>query len=88
MNMNMHKEKFDVFGKYLLLICNMSSMHDKFPSELKVAKTTPVFNSGARSKITNYKPVFVLSYLSKIIEKVVVVHSSEYFQQNNVLNPG
>ena len=85
--MNVYKENFDVMGKTLLLICNQSLMQGKFPSELKIAKITPVFKSGDRSEIANYRPISVLSSLSKIIEKVVVVQFSEYLQQNNILNP-
>ena len=85
--MNVYKDNFDVMSKTLLLICNQSLMRGKFSSELKIAKITPVFKSGDRSNITNYRPISILSSLSKFIEKVVVVQFSEYMQQNNILNP-
>ena len=41
----------------------MSLMEGIFPSELNLAKIIPIFKS---DKVTNYRPISVLSFFSKI----------------------
>ena len=47
-------------------IFNASLVQGKFPSSLKMAKVIPVFKNGDRSKLTNYRPISVLTVFSKI----------------------
>ena len=42
-----------------------------FPKTLKIAKVKPVFKSGDKSEMGNYRPISLLSSLSKIFEKVL-----------------
>ena len=42
-----------------------------FPSELKIAKITPIHKKGSFHKATNYRPISVLSPFSKIFEKII-----------------
>ena len=55
----------------------MSLMEGIFPSELKRAKVVPIFKSGESDKVLNYRPISVLSFFSKIFEKIMY---------NNVVN--
>ena len=45
--------------------------------ELKQAKVVPIFKSGESDKVPNYRPISVLSFFSKIFEKIMY---------NNVVN--
>ena len=45
-----------------------------FLSELKLAKVVQIFKSGDSSKITNYRPISVLSYFSKVFERIMYNH--------------
>ena len=49
------------------------------------AKIVPIFKSGERNLISNYKPISVLSCLSKIVEKVVILQLTEFSKVNNVI---
>ena len=40
----------------------MSLKEAVFPSELKLAKVVPIFKSGESDKVTNYRPISVLSF--------------------------
>ena len=40
----------------------------------KLARITPVFNKGSRFDIDNYRPITVLSNLSKLFEKAMYHH--------------
>ena len=42
-----------------------------FPDFLKVARITPVFKSGDPTQFGNYRPISVLSVISKIFERVI-----------------
>ena len=46
----------------LTYIINMSLIEGIFPSELKLAKVVPFFKSGESEKVTNYRPISVLSF--------------------------
>lgn len=42
-----------------------------YPKTLKAAVITPIFKSGSKSSVDNYRPISVLPVLNKIVEKVI-----------------
>ena len=58
----------DNFIEPLTYIITMSFMEGVFPSELNLAKVVPIFKSDDLTKISNYRPIFILSFFSKIFE--------------------
>ena len=56
-----------------------------FPSELKLAKVVPIFKAGASNKITNYRPISVLSFFSKVFEKIIYNHLIDFMNHNDIL---
>ena len=62
------KENVDIFASYLCGIFNQSIENYEFPSILKNANITPVFKKGYRGSKENYRPVSILSVISKIFE--------------------
>ena len=57
--------------KPLTHVMNLSLIQGKFPNSLKITKVVPVFKQGSSMLCTNYRPISVLSALSKIFEKCV-----------------
>ena len=53
-----------------------------FPSELKLAKVVPLFKSGDSSQITNYRPISILSFFSKIFERIMYNHIVDFMDSN------
>ncbi|KAL4107267.1 hypothetical protein QTP88_017643 [Uroleucon formosanum] len=43
-----------------------------FPSMLKISSVTPVFKSGDKSNVTNYRPISILSHIAKLFEHLVL----------------
>ena len=79
------KRCIDVYIEPLTHIIDKSFKEGIFPSELKLAKVVPIFKSGDSSKITNYRPISVLSFFSKVFEKVMYNHISNFIESVNVL---
>ena len=65
---------------------NESRCDGVFPDNLKIAKVVPVFKSGDGEIPTNYRPISVLTYLSKIFEKLLYGRINDYFTKNNLLS--
>ena len=67
-------------------IVNSSFKAGIFPDILKCAKVIPILKNGDKLNIDNYRPISLLSTLSKIIEKVVKKRLSKYLQENNIIS--
>ena len=51
-------------------LINSSLSQRIFPDKLKIAKVIPLFKSGIKSDVNNYRPISLLSCFSKIFEKL------------------
>lgn len=61
----------------LCIIFNKSLNEGYFPKNWRVSNITPIFKSGDRSKIENYRGIAILNAIPKLFEKVVtdqIVH--------------
>jgi hypothetical protein len=71
------------------LICHLSSLcfdKGKFPSLLKHSIIYPVHKSGEKSDINNYRPISVLTAISKIIEKLINRRLISYLKKYKLLS--
>ena len=74
------KENSDIFGDFIFGHYNNCVSSSIFPNFLKDAIITPVHKKGAKSSKDNYRPVSILSNLSKIYEKLLFKQISGYFE--------
>ena len=58
-----------------------------FPASLKIAKIVPIYKSGDKSDVSNYRPISILSPISKNLEKLIHVRSINFFNKHSVLLP-
>ena len=67
-------------------IINRSLIQGIFPEELKKSLVLPLLKkvSLAPDKLVNYRPISNLSFISKIIERVVLVQLNKYLFDNNL----
>jgi len=57
-----------------------------FPEILKIALVKPLHKQGNTGEVQNYRPIFLLSVISKIIEKLVYSRLMSFVTKNNILN--
>ena len=68
-------------------IINLSFNEGKFPTQLKSANVIPVFKKGDKSEVNNYRPISLISNISKIIEKLIHRRLNSFLEQNNIFYP-
>ena len=67
------------------VINKMSFETGKFPNLLKIAKIIPIFKSGDKTMVSNYRPISVLPVFAKVYEKIMANHPLEFLNSNNTL---
>ena len=72
-------------SQHISELFNSSVVNGYFPNCLKVARVIPIFKSGCRSQVENYRPISTLPILSKIFEKLMYVRLIQFLKTNNIL---
>ena len=52
---------------------------------MKMSNISPVYKQGIRTEITNYRPISVISYFAKRLEKTVYSRLYNFIEKMNVL---
>lgn len=71
----------------LCRLINSSLEYGIFPQSLKEACITPIFKEGDPTIITNYRPISVLPYISKILERCIATRITCFLERHNVISP-
>ena len=79
------KDGTTIIGEPLTHIINLSLRTAVVPGKMKIAKFVPLFKSGSKTSVENYRPISVLPALSKIFERTVYDQLSNYLEHNNLL---
>ena len=64
---------------------NLCIKEGTFPECLKLAEIIPVFKAGSKSDVHNYRPISLLSPISKLFEKCLHKRISSFLKSNNSL---
>ena len=67
-------------------INNQSLQEGVFPDVLKVAKVVPIYKSGDKKSVGNYRPISILTSFSKISEKIVHSRLENYLIVNTIIH--
>ena len=65
------KENYDIFGDFIFSNLNCCINTSSYPSLLKRADITPVHKKDSKSEKNNYRPVSILSNISKVYERIM-----------------
>ncbi len=74
-----------VTSSILTYIINLSIRQGVFPNDMKNARVVPLFKKNNRADVGNYRPVSILSTISKIFERLVYEHVEEYLIRHELL---
>lgn len=66
-------------------VLNLCLRSGHFPLVFKKALVHPIYKSGDRDSVTNYRPISVLPVLSKILEKILNNRLLSYLNSKNIL---
>ena len=66
-------------SKPLTHIFNLTFSNGIIPDKLKIALVTPIFKGNERNKCENYRPISVLNYFSKLIEKLMTARLTKLY---------
>jgi len=66
-------------------IFNLSLNSNKFPNCFKKCRVIPIFKSGSRMECDNYRPISLLSSISKVLEKIVAEKLLNHLLSNDLL---
>ena len=73
------------FVKPLTALINSSIREGVFPRELKKARVVPIFKTGDKSLINIYRPISILSFYSKVFEKLMYNKLYNFIEANDIL---
>ena len=81
------KSVSDIVSIYFSRIVNKSFESGIFPNIFKQAIIVPIHKKGVHSDVGNYRPVSLLPFFSKILEKCIAVRLVGFLDDFSVLNP-
>ena len=86
---SMLRDCLDELLPYITHVVNSSLTSGCFPSVFKSAIVRPLIKKPSLNpnSLKNFRPVSNLSFLSKILEKVVLMQLLTHLQENQILNP-
>ena len=74
--------------KPLTLIFNQLLITGIFPERLKLAKVLPLYKKDDKVLLNNYRPISLLSVISKIFDRIIYNQLYSYFEIKNILYSG
>ena len=81
------KEFLDTLLPFLTRLCNVSLQEGRLPSSQTTAIVTPALKKHGLdpTDMKNFRPISNLSFMSKIVERIVVRQLSQYLDANGLL---
>lgn len=69
----------------ITFLCNLCLSSGVFPDVFKGALVSPIHKGGDRHSVTNYRPISILTSLSKVLEKILNTRLVDYLDTNNII---
>ena len=71
----------------MTFLVNLSLSTGIVPYDWKMTRVVPLYKSGGHESMDNYRPISILPFMSKIMEKAVNVQLQRYLQRFDLLSP-
>jgi len=69
----------------ITLLINKAITEQIYPDVLKIAKVLPIYKSGDKSNLANYRPISILPTINKIFEKILHLQLIDHIETNNIM---
>lgn len=76
-----------VCGRFILHLFNFSILNNIYPEKWKLAFIRPIPKIPKPTVCSDYRPIALTCYLSKILEKIVAVRMIRFLELNRKFNP-
>lgn len=91
LDINSHSQKlftsiYDLMKYDIAQLYNTSVSMGIFPTCMKLAKVIPIYKKGRKDHLANYRPIAILPFLSKIIEKLVNKRLLNFLIEHSLIN--
>jgi hypothetical protein len=74
-----------LIAKPIAHIINLSLIQGSVPDDLKSARVVPLYKKNDKTEVGNYRPVSILSVISKVFERVVYDQIETYLKDKQLL---
>lgn len=81
------KQNLDFFCFVLTALITNSFAHGHVPSMLKIARVIPIFKSGNKEDVGNYRPISLLTTFSKVFEGIMKIRLMSFLNKFKILHP-
>ena len=75
-----------IIEKYLTTLFNKCIEARVFPETMKIAKVIPFFKNGDKNQPENYRPISLLTAMSKIFEKLLLKRMTKFVTKHKILS--
>ena len=69
----------------IMNICNKSFKTGVFPTKLKISKIIPIHKKGSQTILSNYRPISLLSNISKLLERLMFSRLYNFLEAHNLI---
>ncbi len=80
------KEGGQPMARLLHRLFTLSLTKCEFPTSWKSANVIPLYKKGDKDLVSNYRPISLLSSVSKVFEKIVFKYVYNYFKDNYIIS--
>ena len=70
----------------LTILFNFCEENGIFPDSLKISKVIPIYKSGPKENMSNYRPISLLPVLSKVFENLIYNRIFSFLKKHNILS--
>ena len=79
------KDDVPLLTTLITQLWNLSISSGGFPDACKIANLKPIFKKGSRTDPKNYRPISLLTLMSKVLQRIAHEQTMEFLNKHNIL---